>query len=191
MWLIAGLGNPGSNYAKTRHNIGFMVADRLAERWSGRLSTKKFKARLGSLQIKGQAVILAEPQNFMNCSGDSLQPMAAFYKIPAQRVVVIHDELDLAFGDVRIKQGGGHAGHNGLRSVGGRLGTGEYPRIRVGIGRPEHGGDVTGFVLGTFDTGERADLSAVIDRACDALEAILEDGVTLAMNAINGLPLVC
>ena len=113
MWLIAGLGNPGGNYAKTRHNIGFMVADRLAERWSGSLSTKKFKARLGSLQIKGEKVLLAQPQNFMNCSGDSLQPMAAFYKIEPGRVVVIHDELDLAFGDVRIKQGGGHAGHNG------------------------------------------------------------------------------
>ena len=188
MWLIAGLGNPGGNYAKTRHNIGFMVADRLAERWSGSLSTKKFKARFGSLQIKGEKVVLAQPQNFMNCSGDSLQPMAAFYKIEPGRVVVIHDELDLAFGHVRIKQGGGHAGHNGLRSVSGRLGTGEYPRIRVGIGRPDHGGDVTGYVLGAFNSGERGDLDAVIERACDALETLLSEGVTSAMNAINGLP---
>ncbi len=190
MWLIAGLGNPGSKYANTRHNIGFMVVARLAERWSGSLSTKKFNARLGSLQLKGEKVLLAQPQTFMNCSGDSLQPMAAFYKIPPERMVVIHDELDLAFGDVRIKQGGGHAGHNGLRSVGGRFGTGEYPRVRVGIGRPEHGGDVTGFVLGAFNSGERSDLDAVIERSCDAIEAIVSTGAVAAMNQINGLPRV-
>lgn len=191
MWFVVGLGNPGSKYDKTRHNIGFMVAERLAERAGFKLDTKKFNARFGSGLIAGQKAAVAKPQTFMNCSGDSVQPMAAFYKLASQRVIVVHDELDLAFGCVRIKQSGGHAGHNGLRSIGARLGGGDYPRVRIGIGRPSHGGDVTGHVLGAFSSGERGDLDEVIERACDAVESLVRDGVVSAMNTVNGLPPVC
>jgi PTH1 family peptidyl-tRNA hydrolase len=188
MWLIAGLGNPGAQYAATRHNIGFMVLDRLAQRCAAKLDTKKFNARLTATQLCSQKVLLAKPQTFMNCSGDSLQPMAAFYKLSVERLVVVHDELDLEFGDLRVKVAGGHAGHNGLRSIGKRFGSAEYARVRVGIGRPDHGGDVTSHVLGGFNRSESTDLDAVIERACDALEAILKSGATAAMNTINGLP---
>ncbi len=187
MWVIAGLGNPGSKYATSRHNIGFMVLDRLAERWSVSTRSKKFSSQFGQGQVGDTRALLAKPQTYMNCSGDALQPMAAYHKVPPSRVLVIHDELDLPFGTVRVKLGGGHAGHNGLRSIGARLGGSEYPRIRVGIARPSSGGDVTGYVLGSFSSAERPELDAVIDRSCDAIERVLGEGVVAAMNAINGL----
>jgi PTH1 family peptidyl-tRNA hydrolase len=187
MWLIVGLGNPGRQYARTRHNIGFMVLERLAERWALPMSSKKFSARVAQGVFGGHRVALAQPQTFMNCSGDSVQPMAAYLKVPVTQVVVVHDELDLPFGVVRIKASGGHAGHNGLRSIGKRLGESNYPRLRIGIGRPASGGDVTGYVLGAFSKGEKPHLDVVADRACDAIEAILDGGVVDAMNAMNGL----
>ena len=191
MWFVVGLGNPGSKYDKTRHNIGFMVVERLAERAGFKLDTKKFNARFGSGLIAGQKAVVAKPQTFMNCSGDSVQPMAAFYKLASTRVVVVHDELDLAFGCVRIKQSGGHAGHNGLRSISARLGGGDYPRVRVGIGRPPHGDNVTAHVLGAFNSVERANLDAVIERTCEAVETLLCEGVVAAMNSVNGQSPVC
>jgi len=191
MWFVVGLGNPGSKYDKTRHNIGFMVVERLAERAGFKLDTKKFNARFGSGLIAGQKAVVAKPQTFMNCSGDSVQPMAAFYKLASQRIIIVHDELDLAFGCVRIKQSGGHAGHNGLRSISSRLGGGDYPRVRVGVGRPPHGGDVTGHVLGVFNSAEKANLEAVVERACEAVEMVLCDGVVAAMNSVNGQSPVC
>ena len=191
MWFVVGLGNPGSKYDQTRHNIGFMVVERLAERAGFKLDTKKFNARFGSGSIARQKVVVAKPQTFMNCSGDSVQPMAAFYKLASQRIVIVHDELDLAFGCVRIKQSGGHAGHNGLRSISSRLGGGDYPRVRIGVGRPPHGGDVTGHVLGAFNSAEKASLEAVVERACEAVERVLADGVVAAMNSVNGQSPVC
>ncbi|MEE2836516.1 MAG: aminoacyl-tRNA hydrolase [Myxococcota bacterium] len=185
MWLVVGLGNPGAKYAQTRHNIGFMVVDRLAERAGGKLGTKKFSAQFGRESIAGRSVVLSKPQTFMNNSGDSVQPMAAFFKVPSARVLIIHDELDLSFGLVRIKQSGGHAGHNGLRSISSRWGGGDYPRVRIGIGRPSSGGDVTGHVLGRFSADEDRDVQAVVERACDAVEAVLRDGVVAAMNTVN------
>ncbi len=191
MWLVVGLGNPGSKYEKTRHNIGFMVVDRLAQRAGSKLSTKKFNAHFGSCVIAGCKSLIGKPQTYMNCSGDSVQPMAAFHKIVSTQIVIIHDELDLPFGSVRIKQSGGHAGHNGLRSISARLGGGDYPRVRVGIGRPTHGDNVTGHVLGAFNRVERANLEAVIERTCDAVETLLSQGVIAAMNSVNGQPPVC
>ena len=191
MWLIVGLGNPGSKYDKTRHNIGFMVADRLAQRAGFKLATKKFRSHFGSHVIAGQKALLSKPQTYMNCSGDSVQPMAAFYKLKSTQILVIHDELDLPFGCVRIKQSGGSAGHNGLRSVSARLGGGDYPRVRVGIGRPTHGDNVTAHVLGAFNSVERASLDAVVERTCDAVEMLVSEGVVAAMNRVNGQPLVC
>ena len=191
MWLIVGLGNPGSKYENTRHNIGFMVVDRLAQRAGVKLTTKKFNAQFGSHVLGGSKLLLSKPQTYMNCSGDSVQPMAAFHKIVSTRIVIIHDELDLPFGCVRIKQSGGHAGHNGLRSISARLGGGDYPRVRVGIGRPAHGDNVTAHVLGAFNSVERANLEAVIERTCEAVETLLDEGVVAAMNSVNGQPAVC
>jgi PTH1 family peptidyl-tRNA hydrolase len=186
MWIIAGLGNPGSRYAQTRHNVGFLTVELLAARWSLPRAKKKFSAELWDGVVAGERVALAKPQTFMNLSGDSIQPMAAFFKVPCERVIAVHDELDLAFEVVRIKRSGGHAGHNGLRSLTQRLASNDYPRVRIGVGRPEPGGDVADFVLSTFSSGERSSLAAVIERAADQVEAILAHGVTEAMNAHNG-----
>jgi PTH1 family peptidyl-tRNA hydrolase len=183
MLLIVGLGNPGKKYAKNRHNVGFMVAERLR---SAR-GLPDFKEKWNALWTKGDSFALLEPQTFMNLSGDSVQPAAAFLKVEPAAIVVVHDELDLPWKDVRLKVGGGHAGHNGLRSIIGRLGTPEFVRVRVGIGRPPPGwkGDVADFVLHDFDPIEAAELPDVVDRAVDAVERVVRDGVQAAMNAVN------
>ena len=134
--IIVGLGNPGSKYAETRHNIGFRVVECLARRHGISLTEQRFKSRLGSGNIAGRAVMLLQPQTFMNLSGEAVQPAAAFYRLGPESVVVIHDELDLAVGKLRLKIGGGHAGHNGLRSMDQQLASKDYFRVRLGIARP-------------------------------------------------------
>jgi peptidyl-tRNA hydrolase, PTH1 family len=191
MYLVVGLGNPGKKYAKNRHNVGFMVVERLASSHG----LPDFKEKFSAVWTKGEisagggrhAVALLEPQTFMNLSGDSVQPAASFLKVDPAHVIVVHDELDLPWQDVRLKVGGGHAGHNGLRSIIQRLGTPEFVRVRVGVGRPPPGfkGDVADFVLADFDAMERAELPDVVDRATSAIEAVLAQGLAPAMNAIN------
>jgi peptidyl-tRNA hydrolase, PTH1 family len=192
--LVVGLGNPGKKYEKNRHNVGFMAVERLArahglpdfkEKWNG-LWTK------GELSVGGtrRPVALLLPQTFMNLSGDCVQPAAAFLRVESGNVIVIHDELDLPWQDVRLKVGGGHAGHNGLRSIIGRLGTPEFIRVRVGVGRPPAGfrGDVADYVLQDFDSVERAELPDIVERACTAVEKVLAGGIQSAMNATNTKP---
>ena len=184
-WLIAGLGNPGSGYARNRHNIGFMVVDELARRAGIATEQTKFhgtyaKARLGRFD----AVVL-KPQTFMNRSGISVGAAGSFFKLRPDQVVVIHDELDIPFGTIQIKVGGGHGGHNGLRSVFEHFGK-NFIRLRCGIGRPRFGGDVSGWVLSDFAKEEVAELPDFIYDAADAAEAILAEGPTSAMNAFNG-----
>jgi PTH1 family peptidyl-tRNA hydrolase len=189
--LIVGLGNPGKKYEKHRHNVGFMVVERLARAHA----LPDFKEKFSGLFTKGDLAVgarrfpaaLLEPQTFMNLSGDSVQPAAAFLRLESRSIVVIHDELDLPWKDVRLKVGGGHAGHNGLRSLIQRLGTPDFVRVRVGVGRPpaEFKGDVADFVLREFEAHERPELADVVDRACSAIEKILDDGLDAAMNAIN------
>jgi PTH1 family peptidyl-tRNA hydrolase len=185
MWLIVGLGNPGARYEETRHNAGFLVVERLASRWSIDVSQKLFGALVGAGQVAGHKVAMAMPQSFMNLSGQPTRSVMGFYKIPAERVLVVHDELDIPFGDVRLKVGGGHGGHNGLRDLGAQLGGPGFPRVRVGIGRPPAGWDTADYVLGRWNPTERDSLGAVLDTAADAVEAVLKDGVQLAMNQIN------
>lgn len=191
MHLVVGLGNPGKKYAKNRHNIGFMVVERLARSHGLPELKEKFSAvwAKGELAVGGRRfpVAVLEPQTFMNLSGDSVQPAAAFLKTEPAQVIVIHDELDIPWKDVRLKVGGGHAGHNGLRSIIGRLGSPDFVRVRVGIGRPPPGfkGDVADYVLQNFDAMEAAELPDVVDRACAAIERVITDGVTAAMNAVN------
>ncbi len=192
MHLVVGLGNPGRKYERNRHNVGFMAVERLArshglsdfkEKWSG-LWAK------GDLALEGarHPVAVLEPQTFMNLSGDCVQPAAAFLKVAPPQVIVVHDELDLPWRDVRLKVGGGHAGHNGLRSIIGRLGTPDFVRVRVGVGRPPPGfrGDVADYVLSDFDAMENAELPDVLDRACAAIEKVVALGTAKAMNVVNG-----
>lgn len=191
MVLVVGLGNPGKKYERNRHNVGFMVTSQLARTHS----LPDFKDKFGGVWTKGEVVagggrhpiVLLEPQTFMNLSGDSVQPAVAFLKIEPSQVVVVHDELDLPWGDVRVKFGGGHAGHNGLRSIIQRLGSPDFVRVRVGVGRPPPGfkGDVADYVLSDFDAIERAELPDVIERARVAVERILVEGVAAAMTVTN------
>jgi PTH1 family peptidyl-tRNA hydrolase len=186
MILIVGLGNPGKRYEHHRHNVGFMVAAALRRAENLPDPREKFSGAF----TKGDALAILEPMTFMTASGDSVQPCAAFLKTAPERIVVVHDELDLPFGDVRIKVGGGHAGHNGLRSVIQRLGSADFVRVRVGIGRPPASfqGDVAAYVLASFDANERAALGGVVDRAVAAVRAIAADGVAAAMNVHNAAP---
>jgi peptidyl-tRNA hydrolase, PTH1 family len=192
--LIVGLGNPGKKYEKNRHNVGFMAIERLAQSHALPELKEKFSGLFakGDIAASGRRfpVALLEPQTFMNLSGDSVQPAAAFLRVPPASVIVVHDELDVPWADVRLKVGGGHAGHNGLRSIIQRLGTPDFIRIRIGVGRPPPGfaGDVADFVLRDFDPTERAALPGVIDRACSAIEKIVADGIQAAMKAVHTRP---
>ncbi len=191
MFLVVGLGNPGRQYEGNRHNVGFMAVDDLRsseglpdfkEKFSGVYS--RGDIALGSAR---ESVALLKPLTFMNLSGDSVQPAMAFLKVVPGDVIVVHDELDIPFGEVRLKFGGGHAGHNGLRSIINRLGTPDFLRVRIGIGRPPAGfkGDVADYVLQNFDAMERVELSGVVRRALDATRCILVEGKSAAMNAVN------
>jgi peptidyl-tRNA hydrolase, PTH1 family len=185
MHLIAGLGNPGPRYAHTRHNVGFAVVERVAARWGfGAGDRNQFGALVGDGQIANERCILARPQSFMNRSGPPVVGIAGFYKLRPGRVLVIHDDLDLKFGDVRCKAGGGHGGHNGLRDIKRHLES-DFLRIRVGIGRPPEGGDVAAYVLGNWTPDEASALEGILDQAADAVESILRDGVDVAMNQFN------
>lgn len=196
MFLIVGLGNPGRPYEDHRHNVGFRAVDFLREsaglpdykeKFSGHWTKGDIPVGDGRPSALQESVALLKPQTFMNLSGDSVQPAAAFLKVEPGRIIVVHDELDIPFGDVRLKLGGGHAGHNGLRSIIQRLGSSDFLRVRVGIGRPPPGfrGDVAAFVLQGFDSSEKAELPGVLERSRDALRMVLRDGMTAAMNSVN------
>lgn len=194
MFLVVGLGNPGKKYAGNRHNVGFQVVDHLVRTHALPDLKEKFSAVWTKGEISAGAkrvpVAVLKPQTFMNLSGDSVQPAAAFLKIEPAQVIVVHDEIDLPWRDVRLKLGGGHAGNNGIRSIIQRMGTPEFVRVRVGVGRPPAGfkGDVADYVLQDFDAMEKAELGDVIDQAANAVERILADGLTAAMNAVNTKP---
>jgi PTH1 family peptidyl-tRNA hydrolase len=181
-WIIAGLGNPGPEYANTRHNAGQMVLALLAERIGARFKAHRSRCDIAEGRLGNQPVTLARPLSYMNLSGQPLAALAAFYKTPPERLVVIHDELDIPFGTVRLKLGGGDNGHNGLRSISQSLGTRDYYRVRFGIGRPPGRMDAASFVLKDFTAAERKDLPWAIDRAADATEALISDGLTEAQN---------
>ena len=185
-WLIAGLGNPGPGYAGNRHNAGFLTADVLAARAGARFKAGKFRTLAAEGRLAGQSVTIIKPRTFMNESGGPVTGVSGFYHLGPERLVVIHDELDLPFGSVRLKLGGGDNGHNGLRSVTTRLGTREYYRIRIGIGRPPGRMDPAAYVLRDFSAAERKELPFVLDRAADAVEALLTDGLTTAQNKFHG-----
>jgi PTH1 family peptidyl-tRNA hydrolase len=184
-WLIAGLGNPGPQYAGHRHNAGYMVADVLAGRMGVSLRRDRSGAAVATGLLAGVPVTLARPLTFMNLSGRPVAALRSFYQIPPERVLILHDELDLAFGMVRLKLGGGDNGHNGLRSVTAALGGPGYHRTRIGIGRPPGRMDPAVFVLRDFSPAERQDLPLVLDLAADASEALLRAGLAAAQNEFH------
>jgi PTH1 family peptidyl-tRNA hydrolase len=185
-WLIAGLGNPGQQYAGHRHNAGFMLADLLAERAGARFGRDRSGALVGTGRLAGTPVTLAKPLSYMNESGRPVAVVRAFYKVPPGRVLVLHDELDVPFGSVRLKLGGGPGGHNGLRSVTAALGTGDYYRARIGVGRPPGRMDPAAFVLHDFAAAERAELPLLLDWCADAAETLLASGLPVAQNEFHG-----
>ncbi len=189
MLLVVGLGNPGSAYASHRHNVGFMAVDELARRVSADPFREKFSAEWARAEIAGEPAILLKPQTYMNESGRSVQPAMAFFKIAPAELVVLHDELDIPFGEVRLKLGGGHAGHNGLRSIM-ASGGGDFARVRLGVGRPPptFRGEVADFVLSSFDPTERAALPDLLKKAGDSVLDIARRGLGPAMNARNTRP---
>ncbi|GAA1762457.1 aminoacyl-tRNA hydrolase [Streptomonospora arabica] len=181
-WLVVGLGNPGPSYAGNRHNIGFMVADALAERGGQRFKAHKARAEVAEARIQGVPAVVAKPRSFMNLSGGPVAALSRFYKVPLERVLVIHDELDVPFGTLRLKRGGGAGGHNGLRSISASLSDPGYLRVRVGVGRPPGRMDAAAYVLKDFSSTERKDLGVVVERAADAVETVLTDGLEKAQN---------
>jgi len=184
-WIVVGLGNPGPEYAGTRHNAGHMVIAALAERMSARFKAHRTRSDIAEGRLAGQAVTLARPRSYMNLSGGPVAALAAFYKLPADRIIVVHDELDIPFGVIRLKLGGGDNGHNGLRSITAALSTRDYYRVRFGIGRPPGRMDPAAYVLKDFSAPERKDLPLEIDRAADAVEALVTTGLTAAQNQFH------
>lgn len=183
--LVVGLGNPGPRYASTRHNAGFFVLDLLAERLGGSFKAHKGQADVLEGRLGGVAVVLAKPKSFMNESGGPVASVSRFFKIPVEQITVVHDELDLPFGGLRLKRGGGEGGHNGLRSMATSLGSKEFARVRFGIGRPPGRQDPADYVLREFTGTERKELAYLVDRAADAVQALLVDGLEAAQNEFN------
>jgi peptidyl-tRNA hydrolase, PTH1 family len=184
--LVVGLGNPGPNYAKTRHNLGFMVADILADRiGSGFKVHKRSGADVTTGRLGGRSVVLAKPRTYMNESGRQVGPLANFYSVAPADVIILHDELDIDFGRIRLKFGGGAAGHNGLRSVSSALGTNDFHRVRIGVGRPPGRKPGATFVLENFAAAERPEVPTICEQAADATELLIELGLEPAQNTVH------
>lgn len=185
MKAIVGLGNPGNQYAGTRHNIGFMVVDRIATRYRAPAPKSRFKSLVSEVTIGNEKVVLLKPQTYMNASGDAVRLMGSWYKLYADEILIVLDEMDLAYGTLRLRERGSAGGHNGLASVIQQLGTSEFPRLRVGIGRGRS--SATAQVLSKFTVDEQRELPSVIDRAVEACEIWLRDGAVTAMNRVNAI----
>jgi PTH1 family peptidyl-tRNA hydrolase len=188
-WLVVGLGNPGREYAGNRHNVGFMVAELLAGRVGGKFGRHKravAEVAEGRLGFGGPKLVLVKPLTYMNLSGGPVVALAQFHKIPPGRVIAVHDELDIPYGQVRVKCGGGEGGHNGLRSMSKSLGTKEYVRVRFGVGRPPGRQDPADYVLSDFSAAERKELEFLVDRAADVVESVITRGVEPTQNLYHG-----
>jgi len=188
IFLIVGLGNPGADYANTRHNAGFLLVEKLAAKWkSDWRNERKFQARVSRAGRAGKRILLAEPQTFMNLSGEAVGVLVKFYQLPLERILVVVDDADLPLGEIRLRPGGGAGGHHGLESVMQHLGSREYARLRIGIGRRDESRQITGHVLGRFSAEENARLEKVLDRSAGQLECWLDQGLQKAMSQFNGV----
>ena len=183
-WLIVGLGNPGQKYEHTRHNMGFLTVDLLAEQLNVKLNKVKFKSAYNIVRFAGQKCLVMKPQTYMNLSGEAVGEAARFYKIPADHVIVISDDIALPLGKIRVRGSGSAGGHNGLKNIIAHLGTDKFPRVKVGVGAPEH--DIVDWVIGSFSAQERKVIDGLLDRVIDAAECIITDGVMSAQNRYNG-----
>ncbi len=184
--LVVGLGNPGPNYAKTRHNLGFVVADLLAQRMGSAFKVhKRSGADIVTGRLAGTSIVLAKPRTYMNESGRQVAPLAKFYSVPPADIIVVHDEIDIEFGRIRLKLGGGEGGHNGVRSVATALGTKDFQRVRIGVGRPPGRKDPAAYVLENFTAAERAEVPTICEQAADATELLIELGLEPAQNRVH------
>ena len=183
-WLVVGLGNPGAKYEHTRHNMGFLAVDGLARRKGFRFNKLRFRAWTAEWMVNGEKVLVMKPQTYMNLSGEAVGEAARFYKIPADHVIVISDDISLPLGKLRVRGNGSAGGHNGLKNIIAHLGTDAFPRVKVGVGAPEH--DIVDWVIGPFTANERKVIDGVLDRALGAAECIITDGVSAAQNRYNG-----
>lgn len=187
VFLIVGLGNPGDKYARTRHNAGFMLVEALAGKWRANWNDeKKFCSKIAKVEQGGRRLFLCEPQTFMNASGEAVGPIANFYKVAAGNVLVAVDDADLPFGEIRLRARGSSGGHHGLDSIEQHLGTRDFPRLRIGIGRRDGAREITNYVLGQFNSAENELLAKILTRASDQVECWLNDGIEKAMSRFNG-----
>lgn len=185
-WILVFLGNPGAKYAGSRHNVGFMTADVLEKRLNVRIDRLRFKALTAQAELGGEKVLLLKPQTYMNLSGESVQPAAAFYKVPPEHVLVVSDDVSLPLGKLRIRTSGSAGGHNGLKNIISRLGTDAFPRVKVGVGAPPNKDyDMADWVLSGFHNQDAEDIADAVSRAADALECIISEGAERAMNKFN------
>jgi peptidyl-tRNA hydrolase, PTH1 family len=184
-WLLVGLGNPGPEYVRTRHNLGFLVVEALADRIDGRWKSHRGRADVVEGRFDGARVVLAKPRSYMNESGGPVASVRSYFRVPLDRLVVVHDELDLEFGRIKVKIGGGDAGHNGLRSLRGSLGSGDFVRVRCGIGRPPGRGKGADWVLSDFRAAERSDVDLMVESAADAVTAVVTDGLDAAQRMLG------
>ena len=184
-YLIAGLGNPGSAYEKTRHNIGFRAAERAAERLGSKIGRKKFRSLCAEAVYSDEKLLIIKPQTFMNASGEAVREAKEFYRIDPERIIVVYDELDLALGNIRVNRGGGSAGHNGIRSIIASLGSEEFCRVRIGIGKPYGKKEAKDHVLSVFAADERDTAAEMVEAAVEAAFEIISRGVDSAMNRFN------
>jgi PTH1 family peptidyl-tRNA hydrolase len=188
VFLIVGLGNPGAEYAKTRHNAGFLLVEKLAERWKSDWTLeKKFNARIARAEPNENRVFLCEPQTFMNSSGETVGPLVGFYRVPLKQLLVVVDDADLPFGEIRLRPSGSSGGHHGLESIEQHLGTREFARLRIGIGRKAGAREITDYVLGRFSPAEMELAEKVLTAAADQSEMWLKAGIQKAMSQFNGL----
>jgi len=187
-WLIVGLGNPGPKYETTRHNVGQMALDVLADRLGARFSSHRTNSRVaeGFFRPGGPKLILAKSNGYMNTSGGPVSALATYFAVPTERVIVLHDELDLPFDTLKVKQGGGHGGHNGLRDIAKALGSPEFLRVRIGIGRPPGQQDAADFVLRPFGSTERDSVAVLLEDAADAAESLVSDGLLATQQRFHG-----
>lgn len=188
LFLVVGLGNPGKEYAKTRHNAGFLLVEKLAQDWKTNWTAeKKFSSRLAKVERGGSKFVLCQPQTFMNASGEAVRAMSDFFRLPAGKILLVVDDADLPFGEIRLRGSGSSGGHHGLESVEEHLGTREFPRLRIGIGRKDSSRQITNYVLGQFAKDEADLLEKVLARAAGQVECWASGGIAKAMNQFNGV----
>jgi PTH1 family peptidyl-tRNA hydrolase len=188
VFLIVGLGNPGAEYAKTRHNAGFLLVEKLAVQWkTDWANERKFKARVAKTEIGGKRILLCQPQTFMNLSGESVGELMKFYQLPLTQVIVAVDDADLPFGEIRLRPGGSSGGHHGLESIEQHVASREFARLRIGIGRHDSARQIANYVLGKFDPSENGLLEKVLERAAGQVDCWLSGGLQKAMSQFNGM----